>query len=136
QRVELGEVESALRAHPAVRAAFVTARLNGRGEKEIIGYAVLDEPGAVPAIRAQLRDTLPQFAVPTHLITVDELPLTPNGKIDRRRLPEPAAAPVEPAPATVLDATGVRGAWQDVLEHGSFGDEDNFFDVGGHSLLL
>ena len=155
QRVELGEVESALRAHPAVRAAFVTSRRNGRGEKEIVGYLVPAEPGSLPGIREHLRRTLPQFAVPTHLVTVDELPLTANGKIDRRRLPEPgpgaesgagtaAEDQVRPRPQPTTSPTtspttpsdGVRAAWREVLGHTAFADDDNFFDVGGHSLLL
>ncbi|MEV5880282.1 amino acid adenylation domain-containing protein [Streptomyces sp. NPDC052101] len=153
QRVELGEVEAALRAHPEVRGAFVTARVNGRGEKEIVGYAVLDRPAALDAVRAHLRTVLPQFAVPSHLLTVSELPLTANGKIDRRRLPEPpdataaAPAPDAPAPAAARGAApaadGVHGvtgavlnAWQQVLPGRVFDRDTNFFDAGGHSLLL
>ena len=148
QRVELGEVESILRDHPAVTAAFVTSRVNGRGEKEIVGYAVLADASALDLVKDRLRETLPRFAVPSHLVTVDALPLTANGKIDRRRLPDP----VEPSPAAPQTETGagsapaaapsgdplsgVRAAWQEVLEKRDFGDDDNFFDVGGHSLLL
>ncbi|MET8165977.1 amino acid adenylation domain-containing protein [Streptomyces sp. NPDC005329] len=148
QRVELGEVESALRAHPDVTAAFVTSRRNDRDEKEIVGYAVLARPGVRPEVMRHLRASLPAFAVPSHLLALDELPLTPNGKIDRRRLPRPedsAASPV-PSPArgetrdAAAPATGlneaVRGAWQEVLGERAFGPDDNFFDVGGHSLLL
>ncbi|MER5887849.1 amino acid adenylation domain-containing protein [Streptomyces sp. NPDC001941] len=152
QRVELGEVESALRDHAEVRGAFVTARVNARGEKEIVGYAVLDRPAALDAVRAHLRAVLPQFAVPSHLITVGELPLTANGKIDRKRLPAPpdttatttapsAAAPA-PAPraAVTSEAAGVSGAvlraWQEVLPGREFDRDTNFFEAGGHSLLL
>ncbi|MGX1269789.1 non-ribosomal peptide synthetase [Streptomyces phaeoluteigriseus] len=161
QRVELGEVEAVLDAHPAVESVFVTTRVNGRGEKEIVAYAV-----AVPgtdagdiARHAKLR--LPAFAVPSHLVLLDALPLTPTGKIDRRRLPDagpearqPATAPRPPAtapapmptpapalapapgaaPLSVLE--GVRAAWRVVLEHDGFGADHNFFDAGGHSLLL
>lgn len=152
QRVELGEVESALRAHHDVTAAFVTARRNDRDEKEIVGYAVLGRPGAHPDVMRHLRACLPAFAVPAHLVALDELPLTPNGKIDRRRLPRPedtvAPAPAVPGPvgpehrtrATALNGTdlqrAVHGAWRDLLSERSFGLDDNFFDVGGHSLLL
>ncbi|MFJ3306330.1 amino acid adenylation domain-containing protein [Streptomyces sp. NPDC086549] len=145
QRVELGEVESALRAHPDVTAAFVTSRRNDRDEKEIVGYAVLARPGAHPEVMRHLRASLPTFAVPSHLLVLDELPLTPNGKIDRRRLPRPedTPAPVPTRPVT-RDATApapdlhqaVHGAWSEVLGERAFGPDDNFFDVGGHSLLL
>ncbi|MEU9445607.1 amino acid adenylation domain-containing protein [Streptomyces sp. NPDC048304] len=151
QRVELGEVEAALLAHPQVRGAFVTARMNGRGEKEIVGYTVLDRPAALDAVRDHLRTVLPQFAVPSHLLTVPELPLTANGKIDRKRLPQPpdappavsrpaTAAPVAGTTPAAQGAQGVTGAvleaWQQVLPGRDFGRDTNFFEAGGHSLLL
>jgi amino acid adenylation domain-containing protein len=152
QRVELGEVESALRAHPDVTAAFVTSRRNDRDEKEIVGYAVLARPGAHPKVMRHLRACLPAFAVPSHLLVLDALPLTANGKIDRLRLPRPedteavavpAPAPAEsPRPAAAPTTGGpdphraVHEAWRDVLGDRAVGADDNFFDVGGHSLLL
>ncbi|MGW1189519.1 amino acid adenylation domain-containing protein [Streptomyces sp. NPDC002559] len=154
QRVELGEVESALRAHPSVRGAFVTTRINGACEKEIVGYAVLERPADPEAVRAHLRSVLPQFAVPSHLLALDELPLTANGKIDRKRLPAPPDAVAEPvadvpvpqaaAPGTAApreeSAEGVTAAvlraWRKVVPGRVFGRETNFFDAGGHSLLL
>ncbi|MGW0608731.1 amino acid adenylation domain-containing protein [Streptomyces sp. NPDC002640] len=159
QRVELGEVEAALRAHPQVRGAFVTARPDGRGGKEIIGYAVVDRPDVVDDVRAHLRTMLPQFAVPSHLLAVSELPLSANGKIDRGRLPRPpeatAAAPTPPPAADMATTAGpapvgtaataatadggtdaVARAWAQVLPGRSFGLDTNFFEAGGHSLLL
>ncbi|MFD8263154.1 amino acid adenylation domain-containing protein, partial [Streptomyces griseoluteus] len=147
QRVELGEVESALRAHAQVTAAFVTSRRNRRDEKEIIAYAVFTRPDAHAEVMRHLRACLPSFAVPAHLVAVDVLPLTANGKIDRRRLPQPeetapAPAPADPAVAAVPVPGGPRAdrdvyaAWREVLGDGPFGPDDNFFDVGGHSLLL
>ncbi|MEE1838634.1 non-ribosomal peptide synthetase [Streptomyces sp. JV190] len=150
QRVELGEVEAALRAHPQVRGAFVTTRINGAGEKEIVGYAVLDRPSVLEAVRAHLRAVLPLFAVPSHLLALGELPLTPNGKIDRKRLPAPpdatvpapVAATVAPGPAAPGEGAGdgvtgaVLKAWRKVLPGRVFDRETNFFDAGGHSLLL
>ncbi|MFH9548448.1 amino acid adenylation domain-containing protein [Streptomyces sp. NPDC017435] len=148
QRVELGEVESALRAHPDVTAAFVTSRRNDRDEKEIVGYAVFARPGVRAEVMRHLRASLPAFAVPSHLLALDELPLTPNGKIDRRRLPRPEDTETpttsSPGPDGSRDACApaqglheaVRGAWREVLGGRAFGDDDNFFDAGGHSLLL
>ncbi|MFJ9693777.1 amino acid adenylation domain-containing protein [Kitasatospora sp. NPDC101183] len=145
QRVELGEVEAALRAQPEVRAGFVTARINGRGEKEIVGYAVLERPCTVEELLGRLAAVLPRFAVPSHLLPLDELPLTPNGKIDRRRLPVPGttapAAPAAPAlpeqePQDGDTLTAVTRVWQELLDGRPFGPDSNFFDVGGHSLIL
>ncbi|MEU1179857.1 amino acid adenylation domain-containing protein [Streptomyces sp. NPDC005820] len=147
QRVELGEVESTLRAHPDVTAGFVTSRRNERDEKEIVGYAVLARLGDRPEVLRHLRASLPSYAVPSHLVVLDALPLTPNGKIDRRRLPEPHDTPAPARPGTRA-ATGPAGApapgsgdpvhdaWREVLGERDFGPDDNFFDVGGHSLLL
>ncbi|MFF8729559.1 amino acid adenylation domain-containing protein [Streptomyces sp. NPDC015171] len=162
QRVELGEVEAVLDAHPAVESVFVTTRVNPRGEKEIVAYAVAAPGTDADEIGRHAKLRLPAFAVPSHLVLVDALPLTPTGKIDRRRLPDvdragsalrPAAAPapeaaaapesapapepaLAPAPALPVVLDGVRAAWRAVLEHDGFGDSRNFFDAGGHSLLL
>jgi amino acid adenylation domain-containing protein len=144
QRVELGEVESALAAHASVEAAFVTVCLNSRKEKEIAAYVVLGPGGTVEELRRHAREVLPAFAVPRYLVTLDRMPLTPNGKIDRRRLPEAVDAPVAaPAPVVAVFASTsestvdlVRTAWAELLEHDTFAMDDNFFDVGGHSLIL
>jgi amino acid adenylation domain-containing protein len=148
QRVELGEVESALAAHPSVEAAFVRVCLNSRKEKEIAAYVVLGPGGTVEELRRHAREVLPVFAVPRYLVTLDRMPLTPNGKIDRRRLPEvgPGSEAAAPAPvaaaaapvAGLADSTVdlVRAAWAELLEHDTFAMDDNFFDVGGHSLIL
>ncbi|QJT01499.1 amino acid adenylation domain-containing protein [Streptomyces asoensis] len=156
QRVELGEVEAVLDAHPAVESVFVTTRVNRRGEKEIVAYAVAAPGTDADELGRHARLRLPAFAVPSHLLLVEELPLTPTGKIDRRRLPDPeqvtrsvrpdpapALAPEPPSAASVPSMTsvnsvteGVRAAWRAVLEHDGFGPDRNFFDAGGHSLLL
>ncbi|MFE7645770.1 non-ribosomal peptide synthetase [Streptomyces phaeoluteigriseus] len=149
QRVELGEVEAVLDAHPAVESVFVTTRVNGRGEKEIVAYAVAAPGTDAGAITRHAKLRLPAFAVPSHLVLVDVLPLTPTGKIDRRRLPDagpearPPATASAPAPAPPVSGAaplsvleGVRAAWRAVLEHDGFGADHNFFDAGGHSLLL
>jgi amino acid adenylation domain-containing protein len=157
QRVELGAVESVLSAHRIVVASFVTTWVNSRGEKEIAAYVQLVPGGRIEDVREHARAILPAFSVPRHIITVEKMPLTPNGKIDRRRLPEPGASKGIPATRDALagdplprqaDPGGpharpggepleaVRAAWRAVLDHDEFGLDDNFFDVGGHSLLL
>ncbi|AUH44417.1 non-ribosomal peptide synthetase [Streptomyces sp. CMB-StM0423] len=149
QRIELGEVRAALLADEAVREAHAAGWRNPRGEKEIAAYVVL-QPGATPAqVRDRLARVLPAAAIPTRWAPVGALPLNANGKVDAKQLPTPAllgadatdqagAAPPAAARATVtpraLDA--VRAAWGDVLDDVPPGDDVNFFDAGGHSLLL
>ncbi|MBP2472214.1 amino acid adenylation domain-containing protein [Crossiella equi] len=144
QRVELGEVESALLAHELVEACFVTTAQNQRDEREIVAYLVWAGPSDVDTLRAHLRKVLPSFAVPTHLVGLDALPLNRNGKIDRPRLPKPEAAPAPapvaepvPEPARPLGALDqVLAAWREVLGVAEVTARDSFFDVGGHSLLV
>ncbi|SDM52959.1 amino acid adenylation domain-containing protein [Allokutzneria albata] len=135
QRVELGEVEAVVDAHPAVRSVFVTVRRNQRDEKEIVAYVVAERATSESELRQHAQARLPGFAVPRHIVVLDELPLTPTGKIDRRRLPDPERVVVTAAPSTDAIA-GVRAAWRAVLGQESFGHDQNFFDAGGHSLLL
>ncbi|MCP4658786.1 MAG: amino acid adenylation domain-containing protein, partial [bacterium] len=140
-RIELGEIESVLTAHPAVAAAVVVLRGEGATAR-LVAYAVPAgaEAPAADALRRHLRASLPEYMVPAAFVTLEELPLLPNGKVNRRALPEPESARPEPAPAyeapvTELEQT-IAGIWQEVLEVETVGLSDNFFDVGGHSLLL
>ncbi|HEX2187552.1 MAG TPA: non-ribosomal peptide synthetase, partial [Longimicrobiaceae bacterium] len=149
-RVEPGEVEAALLAHPAVRAAAVVAREDGYGELRLVGYYVPSaDAGAVCSpppcgegsgegvpLREWLRARLPEYMVPSALVALDALPLTANGKLDRRALPAPEA-PAGPAavpPRDDVEAV-VAAIWSEVLETGPVGVLDSFFDLGGHSLL-
>jgi amino acid adenylation domain-containing protein len=140
-RIELGEVEAALLAHPTVAAAVVVAReVAGRGA-ELVAYVVGAEgvePGA-EALRAHLASRLPGAMVPSRFVAVTALPLTPNGKVDRRALPEPtpeltAADARDEAPRSPLEEL-VAGAWAEVLGQERVGRHDDFFALGGHSLL-
>ncbi|MET8420070.1 amino acid adenylation domain-containing protein [Streptomyces sp. NPDC005134] len=140
QRIELGEVRSALLADPAVRACHVTTWRNPRDEKEIAAYLVM-RSDTWQDVRSRLGSVLPDFAVPTAWAELDELPLNANGKVDRRRLPAPhrrsAARPAVARPTVGrhgLDA--VRAAWCEVLGEVPVDDDVNFFEAGGHSLLL
>ncbi|MCP3803429.1 amino acid adenylation domain-containing protein [Allokutzneria sp. A3M-2-11 16] len=135
QRVELGEVEAVLDGHSAVTSVFVTVHRNPREEKEIVAYVVATRAVDPAELRQYAQTRLPGFAVPRHIVVVDALPLTPTGKIDRRRLPVPdlGAAPVVRTTG-VLDQ--VRSAWKRVLDHDITDLDLNFFDAGGHSLLL
>ncbi len=145
-RVELGEVEAALDAHPEVaHAAVVAAATPGAaGLKRLIGYVVADDPRAAgdetfaARLREQLRRTLPDHMVPAGLLLVDRLPLTVNGKLDVTALPDPSQA--------VGGAAGSRDprteqerllceVFADSLGVERVGIDDSFFDLGGHSLL-
>jgi amino acid adenylation domain-containing protein len=139
-RIELGEVEAALLDHPAVREAVVVARAE-RGEKRLVAYAVFagEEPAA-EALRAFLRQRLPDYMVPALFMALPALPLTANGKVDRRRLPAPEERRPElgvgfVAPGDGLEST-VAKIWQEVLGVDRVGVDDNFFDLGGSSLLI
>lgn len=139
-RVELGEIEAVLRAHRAVRDSVVVISEAGSGDKRLVAYVVV-EGGEVTenAFRSYLKERLPEYMVPPVFMLLDELPLTANGKVDRRRLPEPEGVRPElrenyVAPTTRLEEL-VAGIWAEVLGLERVGINDNFFDLGGHSLI-
>jgi amino acid adenylation domain-containing protein len=140
-RIELGEIETVLTQHPAVAEAVVVAREDRPGDRYLAAY--LRSAGPVPAVselRGFLKGRLPDYMVPSTFTSLEEFPLTPNGKVDRRRLPEPddrrtvSRAPFLAPRGRVEDA--IAAAWRDVLRLDQVGVDDNFFDLGGHSLLL
>ncbi|HSU13619.1 non-ribosomal peptide synthetase, partial [Longimicrobium sp.] len=135
-RVELGEVEDALRRHPAVADAVATVREDAPGDRVLVGYVVA-EAGEAPRaeLKAFLRDRLPEYMVPTFVVALGELPRLPNGKVDRGALPAPAvdAERAYVAPRTPAEDAVCR-VWQEVLGVDRVGVEDDFFDLGGHSL--
>ncbi|MFC0430431.1 non-ribosomal peptide synthase/polyketide synthase [Kutzneria buriramensis] len=123
-RIELGEIETALAAQPAVDQAVVIVR-----DKRLIAYVV----GA--ADLAGLRTVLPEYMVPAVVVTLDELPLNRNGKVDRRALPEPSVIEADfVAPRTDLEAA-VAGIWAELLGVPKVGVDDNYFELGGDSIL-
>jgi amino acid adenylation domain-containing protein/non-ribosomal peptide synthase protein (TIGR01720 family) len=137
-RIELGEIEAAMTAHPQVAEAVVSAVDGAGGEKRLVAWAVAR--GAAPAtaeLRTFLKGTLPEYMVPAQVMWLPALPLSSNGKVDRRALPKPVAeagdrAIVEPR----TEAEGIiAGIWRDVLRLGAVSVEDDFFEVGGDSLL-
>ncbi len=138
-RVEPGEVEEALRTHPAVREAVVVARDDVNGNPRLVAYAAHAPDVTQDALAAHLAELVPDYMVPGTFVSLDALPLTPSGKVDRRSLPEPAepggAGGEEWAePRTPLEQA-VAAIWSEVLGVERVGVQDDFFALGGHSLL-
>ncbi|WP_426220365.1 non-ribosomal peptide synthase/polyketide synthase [Pseudomonas sp. DWRC2-2] len=131
-RIELGEIEACLREHAGVREAVVLA-----DNDRLIAYLVSTAPDAPEVYKAALRERLPDYMVPAHLVFLDSLPLTPNGKLDRKALPAVDAALLSKghvAPVTPREQQ-VAAIWAEVLDLPQVGLDDHFFELGGHSLL-
>lgn len=135
-RVEPGEVEACLAAHPLVGAAAVTVWGTGGDDRRLAGYVTVTaapEPDLPEVILAWLRRRLPEYAVPAAVVVLDRLPLTANGKVDRSGLPAPVRAGRSVPPRTELEAA-LAVLWEDLLGVEDVGVHDNFFHIGGHSL--
>ncbi len=140
-RIESGEIEAALRAHPDVDDAAVVLRESAGGQRRIVGYVTgRDGAAAHPAaLRAHLAESLPPYMVPSAFIVLDTFPLNLSGKVDRKALPEPDPEQL----ATVAEFVAPRnrrervlaGIWARLLEIPQVGVHENFFALGGHSLL-
>jgi hypothetical protein len=141
-RIELGEIEAVLAQQPGLREVVVVAREDSPGERRLVAYLV-PEPGAsldISELRSSLRERLPDYMVPSAFVTLEALPLTPNGKVDRQALPapgdgRPALESTYARPQTQLERT-IAAVWREALGVGKIGTQDNFFDLGGHSILM
>jgi len=142
-RIELGEIETILARHPAIREAVVTARQDAGADTYLVGYYTTSSASAIDAmeLRAHLKASLPDYMVPQHFVPVASFPLTPNGKIDRKALPAPTAATAARAPSTALRPPAtpaereLEAIWKELLKCDQVGTDQNFFEIGGHSLL-
>jgi amino acid adenylation domain-containing protein/thioester reductase-like protein len=140
-RIEPGEIESALVGHPGIREAAIVSRRGADGETSLVAY-VAGEPDGAPStaeLRHHLAQRLPGFMVPASFVTLGSLPRTPSGKIDRRELPAPSGGrPAQDrpyvAPRDALEQT-LASVWADVLGVERVGVDDDFFALGGHSML-
>jgi len=142
-RIELGEIEAVLAQHPAVQECVAAVRDGDGEEKQLTAYIVPQRNGALTAseVRRFLRERLPDYMVPTAFVALTALPLTSNGKVNRQALPQPT-------PATLLQEEGSRAVemtpvqeavaeiWRKVLGVEKVGLHDDFFDLGGHSVLV
>ena len=147
-RVELGEIESALEGHPSIKDRVVELRQDS-GAKQLVGYLVPTDLNAssdpvlrdalVASVRTHLRDRLPGHMVPTQFVVLAEFPLTPNGKLDRQALPAPSSqaglGPARYEAARNEVEAGLVTLWQRLLGRERIGVHDDFFDLGGHSLI-
>ncbi|HEX9205841.1 MAG TPA: beta-ketoacyl synthase N-terminal-like domain-containing protein, partial [Candidatus Deferrimicrobiaceae bacterium] len=140
-RIEPGEIESVLEGHPGVGEAVVTVREDRPGEKRLVAYVT--HRGGTPVeageLRRHVRASLPEYMVPAAFVGLESLPLTPNGKLDRGALPAPEGRGEGEggyeAPRSEVEKK-IAAVWQEVLQVEGVGARDNFFDLGGHSLLL
>jgi len=142
-RIELGEIDALVDRHPAVRRGVAVARADRAGDPRLVAYAVLEEGAdrhqSLEDLRVFLAERLPEHMVPNLLLALDELPLTLNGKVDRSALPDPEPARgdelgelVVPRSRTELMLTDV---WEGLLGIRPIGVRDDFFQLGGHSLM-
>ena len=137
-RVELGEIESALRSHPNVREAVVLLRQDDPSAPQLVAYVSGPQVDAND-LRAVAKQLLPPHATPTAFVVMQDWPLTPNGKLDRRALPAPSEQErvvlrsVSAAPSSPIELR-LAGIWREVLGISRLGMGDDFFLLGGHSL--
>ena len=141
-RIELGEVEAALVSLSGVKEGVAAAREERKGDIRLVGYVTMHQGVTFDedAARTAMRSKLPEYMVPNAFAVLDALPLTPNGKVDRKALPQPTVE--RPPRASTAESVmtppqrRVAALWREMLDVDSVGLHDNFFDIGGHSLLL
>jgi amino acid adenylation domain-containing protein len=140
-RIELEEIEAVLRKHPEVREAAVLAREDSSQEKRLVAYLIArGHELETSELRAWVKDSLPEYMAPSAFVYLERLPLNANGKVDKQALPAPEQRRPElnePFAAAESEMEQViAGIWQAALGLPEVGKYDNFFDLGGHSLLV
>jgi amino acid adenylation domain-containing protein len=141
-RIELGEIEAVISQHPMVAEAVVMVREDQPGDQRLVAYLVttIGVPLNIAELRESLKQQLPEYMVPAAFIGVESIPLTTNGKVDRASLPQPQPANFGINEANFVAAGNsveeiLTGIWAEILQLNQVGVEDNFFDLGGNSLL-
>ncbi|HEY6121541.1 MAG TPA: amino acid adenylation domain-containing protein [Pyrinomonadaceae bacterium] len=140
-RIELGEIETAIKSNPAIRQAVAIARDDGRGGKQLVAYLVAEAtPPTINEVRSFLRRKLPDYMVPSAFVMLDSLPLNSSGKVDRLALPVPDQNELTPQEEFVAPRTPIEDVlatiWAETLGLDRVGIKDDFFSLGGHSLLV
>mgnify|MGYP005834128821 CR=1 FL=1 len=136
-RIELGEIESCLLKNERIRETVVLARDDSQGNKYLCAYIVADEEISLVKLKEQLSKELPDYMIPSNFMRLEKMPLTSNGKVDRKALPDPVSN-IETgvqyiAPSNETEEK-IAAVWKEVLGIDKAGIDDNFFDMGGHSL--
>lgn len=136
-RIELGEIESALRQHDAIQDAIATIEEDPPTHKRLVGYVTAAQGMTLDldAIKQDLKQRLPEYMVPATLIVLDAIPLTPNGKVDKRNLPQSHTTVSKVVNSRTTLEKRLSDLWCDILGLEQVGTDDNFFDVGGTSIL-
>lgn len=140
-RIELGEIEATLQQHPTVREAIVVVRENAAGDKRLVAYVTANTSNSPASeLRDYLKQKLPAYMVPSAFVWLDTFALTPSGKPDRSALPPPGQLPSPLSAATTVAARNdleiaLVSVWERVLGVACVGITDNYFDLGGHSLM-
>jgi|HubBroStandDraft_4_1064222.scaffolds.fasta_scaffold05559_2 amino acid adenylation domain-containing protein len=138
-RIEPAEIEAAMRSQRGVEDVCVVAHADGNGSKRLVAYYVSSTKTclSVCELRENLASKLPQFMVPALFVAMDSLPLSPNGKVDRAALPVPLSeAPTPTEPSKTMLEQSIADLWKRILLAQFVGLDENFFDLGGDSLLL
>ena len=142
-RIELGEIEAHLKAHDQIKEAVVLLKEYQKGNRRLIGYLLLtDQTGfSVEELKNELKRKIPEYMIPRNFIILDKFPITPNGKVDHKKLPEPAPESMNKgrkrfAKAATKTQQVISDIWKEVLNVQEVSIHDNFFDIGGHSLLI
>ncbi|MEH1847189.1 MAG: amino acid adenylation domain-containing protein, partial [Nostoc sp.] len=138
-RIELGEIEAVLNTHPHIQQAVVIATEDIIGNKSLVAYVVPSgERLTTNQLREFLKQQLPEYMIPSGFVTLDILPLTPNGKIDKKALPKPDGEIIREheyvGPSTAIEEIFIK-IWQDLLLKEKVSIHDNFFEIGGDSIL-
>jgi amino acid adenylation domain-containing protein len=137
-RIEPGEIENVLEEAPGIQQAVVLIQKDGQGISRIIAYAVTEEPFDNKEVSLYLKDRLPGYMLPAAIVSVDAMPLTSNGKVDKKKLQEIEISDIisneYTAPSNETEER-MTAIWMDLLELERIGIHDNFFEIGGHSLL-
>jgi natural product biosynthesis luciferase-like monooxygenase protein len=140
-RIELGEIEVLLGKHHNVHDCVLLLREDTPGDQRLVAYVVpINGAPDVSELKQYLRNQLPEYMVPNDIVLIDAMPLTPNGKLDRKQLPSPQGMSIKAAAEYVEPEDELQKiiaiVWQESLQIDKVGMNDNFFDLGGHSLLI